>query len=395
MFIPYGTDTPIYHWPISTGILIGINVLVFAVQTNLPDGGLALALAHGDGLHPLQWISSMFAHGGIMHLLLNMVFLWVFGIIVEGKIGPFFFPLVYCAIGFIQNVFEQVVFLAAEQGFSLGASSAIYGIMMVSVLWAPRDNILSVFTFYFRVYFFGIPIAVFGVFYFLWDFGFAIADGFQMGTPLLHVLGALFGTAVGFAILVLGWVDCEGGDMLNLIREARGLKPKQRKSRKQISKETEQREREKLDRTRKRDVLIKSVDAHMSAGNIQAAIKTHLSLRKLDSSAVMSKEHLIKIISKFRKDEKWDQVVRHSTSYLQSHDAASSGQTTTADPIAIKVRIQLAKIYLLHSESPRKALAIIQPIAAPNLSEAEQRTLRSITLKAKKMIAEGSLELGD
>ena len=134
----------------------------------------------------------------------------------------------------------------------------------------------------------------------------------------------------------------------------------------------------------------------MSAGNIQAAIKTHLSLRKLDSSAVMSKEHLIKIISKFRKDEKWDQVVRHSTSYLQSHDAAaSSGQTTTADPIAIKVRIQLAKIYLLHSESPRKALAIIQPIAAQNLSEAEQRTLRSITLKAKKMIAEGSLELGD
>ena len=41
----------------------------------------------GNGVHPLQWFSNLFMHGGIMHLLGNMVFLWVFGIIVEGKLG--------------------------------------------------------------------------------------------------------------------------------------------------------------------------------------------------------------------------------------------------------------------------------------------------------------------
>ncbi len=114
MLLPYGTDTPIYHWPYATIVLIVVNILVFSAQGFIPaekvdqqeleqllgqdddekldlganemlallngellerPGWMRLALSHGDGLHPVQWLTSFFIHGGILHLIGNMIFL--------------------------------------------------------------------------------------------------------------------------------------------------------------------------------------------------------------------------------------------------------------------------------------------------------------------------------
>jgi len=104
--IPTGTDAPIYYRPYATVALIVLNVaLLIAVP---PVAGIVrldendeviedvetvsnferYSLALGDGrLHPVQWVTHNFLHYGFLHLAGNMLFLWAFGIVVEGKLG--------------------------------------------------------------------------------------------------------------------------------------------------------------------------------------------------------------------------------------------------------------------------------------------------------------------
>ena len=96
LFFPVGTDAPIYHRPFATIGLIAANVLLFIASWQGQMGGWLLQL--GNGLHPVQWWTSAFYHYGVMHLLGNMVFLWTFGLIVEGKLGWWQFLPLYLAL---------------------------------------------------------------------------------------------------------------------------------------------------------------------------------------------------------------------------------------------------------------------------------------------------------
>jgi len=89
MLIPLNTDAPLYHYPFGTIGLIVANLGCFAL-TGFGTDSAALepwALQYGEGLSPVQWFSSAFAHAGVMHILGNMFFLWGFGLVVEGKLG--------------------------------------------------------------------------------------------------------------------------------------------------------------------------------------------------------------------------------------------------------------------------------------------------------------------
>ncbi len=100
IIIPTGTDAPIYHRPYATASIIVINIALFfvvpppakidpsvnamvrPVHTNFDR----YALTIGDGQHPVQWLTHSFLNRGWVHLGVNMIFLWVFGIVVEGKL---------------------------------------------------------------------------------------------------------------------------------------------------------------------------------------------------------------------------------------------------------------------------------------------------------------------
>lgn len=98
LLVPINTDAPVYHVPVATIGLIVANLVCFAAS------GFALhpermdfwTLQYGNGMNPAQWIPAAFAHGGVMHLLTNMFFLWGFGLVVEGKLGwRVFLPLYF------------------------------------------------------------------------------------------------------------------------------------------------------------------------------------------------------------------------------------------------------------------------------------------------------------
>src|SRR4051794_8902562 len=120
LVVPTGTDAPIYHWPYATvGMMVLNAALLFLVP---PPGAYApeldeddnvvesaegqvptferYALALGDGkVHPVQWVTHNFLHYGFMHLLGNLIFLWSFGIVIEGKLGALKYLAMYLAIG--------------------------------------------------------------------------------------------------------------------------------------------------------------------------------------------------------------------------------------------------------------------------------------------------------
>jgi len=387
MFIPYGTDTPIYHWPFATGAMMLINIVVLALQYANPEAQADYVLVHGDGIHPVQWLTSMFMHDGILHLLGNLVFLWAFGIVVEGKVGPVIFSLLYIGIGVFQSMVEQLMLLpfADFAGASLGASSAIFGLMMIAMVWAPQDNLKIIFNPYlFYIYFIEVPVAFFALVYFLWDFTTAYFTGFSFGTSVLHLMGAVCGLTVGVAFVCLSLVDGEGRDLLSMFLELMGKKPIKKKQSRAEKREIED-HKEMLREERQKKIVLyrKSLAAHLTAGNAVAAAATFRQIKKLDRKATWDEAALLKLISSFQADEKWDQAIEYSQVYLQSHQAKQ-----------VAVGINLAKIQLLQKDSPRRALKVVGQLKqASALTEKQSKVLQQIKAKANQMIAQGAIEL--
>ena len=215
MLIPWNTDVPIYHFPFVTIALIVINSCAFFVTLQIEEPELWM-LAFGDGLHPVQWVSSAFMHADIMHLVGNMIFLWGFGLVIEGKLGWWCFALVYLGLATIESAIVQAC-MQHQPGYALGASAAINGLLAMSLIWAPRNEINCIGIFGFRIMHLDIPILVFVSLYVGWELVEAWLGDFAISSPMLHLAGALPGFALGIVLLKLGAVDCENWDIFAVI----------------------------------------------------------------------------------------------------------------------------------------------------------------------------------
>ena len=127
--------------PVVTYALIGISVVAYAVQwlagpviaTHLAFTPQAMSL---DTYEPWRALTSVFLHGSILHLLLNMYTLWLFGQLLEPMLGRWRFLALYLISGLAGSV--GVVLLAAPLGWVLGASGAIFGLMGAFVVIQRR-----------------------------------------------------------------------------------------------------------------------------------------------------------------------------------------------------------------------------------------------------------------
>jgi len=139
-------------------ILIGVNVAMFLVSQLLPGEIIALL-----GLVPMfvvrkLWVwqlgTYMFLHGGLLHILFNMLALWMFGAELERKWGTRFFLRFYFVTG-IGAAVLTVFFSLLPMGFArqlyaspiIGASGAIYGLLLAYALYYPNRPIYMYFVF--------------------------------------------------------------------------------------------------------------------------------------------------------------------------------------------------------------------------------------------------------
>ncbi|MCC9602015.1 rhomboid family intramembrane serine protease [Stieleria sp. JC731] len=218
MIIPYSTDAPLYHWPVVTAGLIATNVVVFiALVIQFFSSGMDFEqfewlVLMPDQINPLQWLTSLFMHANPFHLLSNMFFLFVFGVIVEGKIGSVKFASIYFAIGVGVAAITQVgMFVLGSELPAMGASAAIAGLMLIAILWAP-DNDVHWFFFVWRL---ETPVAVFALYFIMADILAVLLSGFTMSGALSHVIGTVLGFFVGGYCLRHDIVDCEGWDAVS------------------------------------------------------------------------------------------------------------------------------------------------------------------------------------
>lgn len=155
---PIRDHNPAHHTPYVTWALIALNVGIFLSYYALFSSDVVLSnFFYRWGLvpraaSPETYLTSMFLHGSIMHLLGNMLFLWVFGDNLEDQMGHVGFLIFYIAAG-LAAAFAQVASAPDSIVPMVGASGAIAGVMGGYLLLFPkaRVDILLILIIYFRI----------------------------------------------------------------------------------------------------------------------------------------------------------------------------------------------------------------------------------------------------
>lgn len=158
--IPLRDNNPTRRVPIMTIILIGINVVVFLYTNSLSTRSQARFFID-YGLIPLKvtatlnattaltFITSMFLHGGWLHIGGNMLYLWVFGNNIEDRLGTIRFVLFYFICGILAGL-AQVAIDPTSPIPEIGASGAIAGVLGGYIVLFPHARIQTlIFLFYF------------------------------------------------------------------------------------------------------------------------------------------------------------------------------------------------------------------------------------------------------
>jgi len=119
-------------------------------QTKIVDGQeIVIPQASGPGFVYLTILTAMFMHGGLLHLLSNMLFLWIFGDNVEHRFGAIAFILFYLVSG-IAGTLAQIATAPESIVPNLGASGAIAGVLGAYLVLFPRNRVYALF-FYFII----------------------------------------------------------------------------------------------------------------------------------------------------------------------------------------------------------------------------------------------------
>ena len=209
--IPLSDDNPTHSKPYVTIALIALCCLLFIWQLTLGSNGGKAIFALGviptsllqDTPLPtnLRWVSpeltlltSMFLHGGFMHLAGNMLYLWIFGDNIEDILGKPVFLVFYFICGIVAAL-SQALPEPSSQIPMIGASGAISGVLGAYVVFFPKKKIKVAIPFGFFLQILRLPAYVVLIFWFILQLinganagsGGGIAFGAHIGLSLIHI----------------------------------------------------------------------------------------------------------------------------------------------------------------------------------------------------------------
>jgi membrane associated rhomboid family serine protease len=204
--IPLRDTIPSARWPIVNLTLIALNAACFLYELNLGNPhqfiqafGLVPARLHTGGtagIVPL--FTSMFLHSGWLHLLGNMLFLYIFGDNVEDRLGHVRYACFYLLCGAAAGV-AQVYAIPTSTFPMIGASGAIAGVTGAYFLFFPRARVVTLVPIFFFFQIIEIPAVVFLFLWFLMQLLYGVATMSAAGQTVggvawwAHIGGFLFG----------------------------------------------------------------------------------------------------------------------------------------------------------------------------------------------------------
>lgn len=456
MLIPLNTDAPIYHFPFACIAMIIVNCVVFlstgwGQMENVDQWG-PWTLAHGDGLHPFQWITSNFIHMGLAHLIGNMIFLWGFGLVVEGKLGWWRFLLVYLTIGVAQCAVEQTIMLnhtpaaVAEQvveetidldgafdesvkpgleaaGFSeeqieekreefreelegivesvelsyaqfngsCGASAIIFGMLAMSLVWAPKNEVTVLVLLVIRPITFETTIMSFSAWYIGLEILIATFEGFAMATASLHLMGAAAGFGVGTLLLKKNFVDCEDWDLFSVLSGNYGSRARDRfgnrierenRSRKNTTTAAGESDTDCGQKPKRKSNRLTAGAAKklaetvrlVEAGRFDAAYDELYNARLRDTEATLDEPILKSLAAGLAKRKQWDEAIELMHGYIDTYPETANA-----------MRLRLANVLLKAFEDGKSALRVLKSVDQEVLSEQALASFRKLVKAARDM----------
>jgi membrane associated rhomboid family serine protease len=159
--IPLRDNNPRRTFPIVTYLLVALNVLAFLWELSLGQS-LDRALFNIAFIPARYWlpgnwvfdlltiVTSMFLHGGLMHIGSNMLYLWIFGDNVEDRLGHFRYLLFYLLCGFLAT-FAHAVFSPGSRIPAIGASGAIAGVLGAYLILYPHARVMTLIPIFFFI----------------------------------------------------------------------------------------------------------------------------------------------------------------------------------------------------------------------------------------------------
>lgn len=157
--IPLRQTEPVATTAWVTRALVVVEILVFTLQ--MASGAYGEVLVNVFGFIPLRFFSpaqyaysifevgltlvtSLFLHGGVIHLLGNILYLWIFGPVVEERLGKGVYLALFLLCGAAGSVTHAVLFPASAIP-SIGASGSIAGILGAFLLIRPKARVVTLF----------------------------------------------------------------------------------------------------------------------------------------------------------------------------------------------------------------------------------------------------------
>lgn len=218
--IPLRDKNPTHIFPFVNLTLIGLNLGVFAYQISL--GAAVETLYQHYGLIPAHLVglinapsldprilatvlSSLFLHGGWLHMGGNMLFLWVFGDNIEDKLGHYRYAFFYFACGIAASL-AHVIVNPHSMVPTIGASGAISGVLGAYLLLFPKARIVTLIPIFFFIQLAELPALVVLGLWFIIQFLYGMAslgDETAAATGVAwwaHVGGFLAGSVLIFPL---------------------------------------------------------------------------------------------------------------------------------------------------------------------------------------------------
>lgn len=183
--IPLRDSIPGRRTPVTMLTLLGTNLFVFLYTVGLGSPWEIQAFFETYGLVPARILgpdppyytlfTSMFLHGGWLHLVGNMLYLWIFGNNVEDATGHLGFLVFYVLCG-LAAAFAQILIQPASQVPMVGASGAIAGVLGGYLVLYPRARILALVPLGLFLHLMEVPAVLFLPMWFLLQLVYGIAS---------------------------------------------------------------------------------------------------------------------------------------------------------------------------------------------------------------------------
>lgn len=223
MLIPIRTDAPLRHTPVVNYALIFLNIAIFALQKVSATGALGFNVNTFflDPGNPklLHFVTYGFLHSSWMHLLGNMVFLYIFGNNVSSKLGQWGYLLFYLAGCVFAGVGYVVLATPNPNGVYpvvVGASGAVSAVTGAFLVLFPRSTV-TIFYFFILIGVADIPAIYWIIFSFVWNDVIQAMLGDSNVAHSAHLSGAVFGVLISLGLLWVRLLDRDQYDLLALI----------------------------------------------------------------------------------------------------------------------------------------------------------------------------------